>query len=132
VKAAADRKAVFAQVAEVASRSEPERVWKPSTPRGVAVWILRDAIDGDRSAMLMLPALLPRAPRRAQRAYRDRVRANLTGACPRCEAILGVGGEVTAEMWHEPTCSLDADITLLARWIDPRGVRTLGGMTGQF
>lgn len=63
---------------------------------------------------LAIPALLANAPGKARRAWWDRVVTNLTGRCPRCDAVAGStahGLTVT----HHLDC-LAGDSPWLAAW----------------
>lgn len=114
----ADTKAQL--VAAWADPSPPVRVWDAPLPSGVAAWKAGQAL-------VLLPELLPGAPASIRRAYRDRLRTNATGRCPRCGAASGIDTASGPRTMHEQTCPVAA--LAGSRWLDRRGIAALGGRT---
>lgn len=105
----ADTAAVLAKVATAdPSTLARERrgnfdVWSATLPSG-------------RPAVCVMPALKNGAPASVRRWARDRALANLTGRCPRCDAVTGAHPYRVAEMSHEDGCTLQ-DTSPVQRWI---------------
>ena len=82
VMSAADRKANIA-AGRASARRNPEPMLVEEHPSGgFQFWKVGDVLVG-------MPALLPSAPARVRRNYRDRLLSNALGECPRCESIAG-------------------------------------------
>src|SRR4051812_42202863 len=78
----ADRKANIA-ASRASARRHPHPKLVGESPNGVFQhWMIG-------SVLVLMPALLPDAPSSIRRRYRDRIVANATGECARCESIAG-------------------------------------------
>ena len=92
----------------------------PSTIR------VRESFDGltivtadlpsGRRAMAVMPSLRPGTPNRVRRLWLDRAEANLTGRCPRCDAVSGARPDGDGQMVHAVGCRV-MDDSVLARWL---------------
>lgn len=114
----ADEKGRAVAAMGTAQHATPVREWDNDWPAGVAAWRVGDVL-------VLMPALLPRTPHSFRRTYMDRVRANATGVCPRCEAVASITRH--GQLAHEDGCPLLADSS---RWVDRRGVEALAALQG--
>jgi hypothetical protein len=95
----ADRKANIA-ASRASARRNPHPMLVDELPNdGLALWKVGDVLVG-------MPALLPNAPARVRRNYRDRILSNALGECPRCESIAGDSVEDSglAPFPHRQSC----------------------------
>jgi hypothetical protein len=105
-----DRRAQVVNAMSSAEGQKPERIWDPPLPPGIAAYSVG-------SVLVVAPALRPGAPASVRRAYRDRIIANATGRCPRCDAVSD--SEDMSTMAHEEDCPVSD--AALSRWLDPEG-----------
>jgi hypothetical protein len=94
----ADQKARIA-AGHASARRHPVPVVGELPASGWQLYKLGDVIVG-------MPKLQTTAPARVRRSYRDRLIANATGQCPRCEAIAGdpVEDAALAPFPHHQDC----------------------------
>jgi hypothetical protein len=113
----ADRKANLARSRATARGQIPMLVGEPSDVPGFQAWMVG-------KVMVLMPRLLPGTPSTIRRRYRDRIIANATGECPRCQTIAadpGTGKVLdNAAMAHEHDCPVSLVEDEAERWIDPR------------
>lgn len=110
----ADERAV--RVRSWASAVNQTPMLEPESTDEVSYWRVGEVL-------VLMPRLLPRAPQRVRRLYRDRVIANATGRCPRCFAVADVAG---TQMEHETACPVGAEGERdMGRWLAEVGQRQL-------
>lgn len=108
-----DRRGKIVKAMSSAVGHKPERIFDMPLPPGIAAYSVA-------SVLLVMPALLPNAPQSVRRAYRDRIIANATGRCPKCDAV--ADSEDMSSMSHEHGCPVSS---IPDRWLDPDGLAAI-------